>query len=47
MSVPANGALTQTRAMDRYLRLYFGVPEVRAALVSGASLPSLGIHVQA
>jgi len=42
-----NGALTQTRAMDRYLRLYFGVPAVRAALVSGASLPSLGIHVQA
>ena len=42
-----NGALTQTHAMDRYLRLYFGVPAVRAAIVSGASLPSLGIHVQA
>ena len=41
-----NGVLTQTRAMDRYLRLYFGVPEVRAALVSGTSLTSLGIHVQ-
>jgi len=41
-----NGVLTQTRAMDRYLRLYFGVPAVRAALVQGASLPSLGIHVQ-
>ncbi len=41
-----NGALTQTRAMDRYLRLYFGLPAVRAALLSGASLPSLGVHVQ-
>jgi putative zinc finger/helix-turn-helix YgiT family protein len=41
-----NGVLTQTRAMDRYLRLYFGVPEVRAALVSETSLPSLGSHVQ-
>jgi putative zinc finger/helix-turn-helix YgiT family protein len=40
------GALTQSRAMDRYLRLYFGVPEVRAALVSPATLPSLGVHVQ-
>jgi len=36
-----NGALTQTRAMDRYLRLYFSVPAVRAALVSGASLSSV------
>lgn len=27
-----NGALTQSRAMDRYLRLYFGVPAARAAL---------------
>ena len=39
------GALTQSRAMDRYLRLYFGVPEARAALVSEPSLPSLGVHV--
>jgi putative zinc finger/helix-turn-helix YgiT family protein len=42
-----NGVLIQTRAMDRYLRLYFGVPQVRAALVGSASLPSLGTHVQA
>jgi putative zinc finger/helix-turn-helix YgiT family protein len=28
-----NGALTQTRAMDRYLRVYFGVPAARAALL--------------
>jgi putative zinc finger/helix-turn-helix YgiT family protein len=41
-----NGMLTQTRAMDRYLRLYFGLPAVRAALVSGASMPSLGSQVQ-
>ncbi len=27
-----NGALTQSRAMDRYLRLYFGVPAAREAL---------------
>jgi putative zinc finger/helix-turn-helix YgiT family protein len=40
------GALTQSRAMDRYLRVYFGVPEARAALlaesvaaVSGAGVP--------
>ena len=30
-----NGALTQTRAMDRYLRVYFGVPAARAG-VAGA-----------
>jgi putative zinc finger/helix-turn-helix YgiT family protein len=29
------GALTQTRAMDRYLRLYFNVPAARAALAAG------------
>jgi transcriptional regulator with XRE-family HTH domain len=29
-----NGVLTQTRAMDRYRRLYFGVPAARAALVN-------------
>ena len=28
-----NGVLTQTRAMDRYLRVYFGVPAARAASV--------------
>ncbi len=37
-----NGALTQTRAMDRYLRVYFGVPAARAALVGQESDPSLG-----
>ena len=30
------GALTQSRAMDRYLRVYFGVPEARAALLAEA-----------
>lgn len=38
------GALTQSRAMDRYLRLYFGVPEARAALVSGTAIPSPDSH---
>ena len=42
-----NGVLTQTRAMDRYLRVYFGVPAVRAALLEEASVPSLGMHVKA
>ena len=28
-----SGVLTQTKAMDRYLRLYFGVPAVRAVTV--------------
>jgi HTH-type transcriptional regulator / antitoxin MqsA len=41
-----NGALTQTRAMDRYLRVYFGVPAARAALVKETSAPSLGMHVE-
>lgn len=27
-----NGALIQTRAMDRYLRVYFGVPAARAIM---------------
>ena len=40
-----NGVLTQTRAMDRYLRVYFGVPAARAALVEEASVASLGMHV--
>jgi putative zinc finger/helix-turn-helix YgiT family protein len=30
------GALTQSRAMDRYLRVYFGVPEARVALLADA-----------
>jgi putative zinc finger/helix-turn-helix YgiT family protein len=33
------GALTQSKAMDRYLRVYFGVPEARAALLAEAMLP--------
>jgi len=41
-----NGVLTQTRAMDRYLRVYFGVPAARAALVSQGGISHLGIHVQ-
>jgi putative zinc finger/helix-turn-helix YgiT family protein len=41
-----NGVLTQTRAMDRYLRVYFGVPAARAALVEDASVASLGMHVK-
>ena len=41
-----NGVLTQTRAMDRYLRLYFGVPAARAALVKQAGLPLLGVNIQ-
>jgi HTH-type transcriptional regulator / antitoxin MqsA len=41
-----NGVLTQTRAMDRYLRVYFGVPAARAALVEQPELSHLGIHVE-
>jgi putative zinc finger/helix-turn-helix YgiT family protein len=41
-----NGVLTQTRAMDRYLRVYFGVPAARAALVGEAGSPGLGVHVE-
>jgi HTH-type transcriptional regulator / antitoxin MqsA len=41
-----NGVLTQTRAMDRYLRVYFAVPAVRAALLRAPSPPSLGAHVE-
>ena len=40
------GALTQSRAMDRYLRVYFGVPAVRVALESNDVFPSLGVEVQ-
>jgi putative zinc finger/helix-turn-helix YgiT family protein len=39
------GALTQTKAMDRYLRVYFGVPAARAALLDDARVSELGIHV--
>lgn len=41
-----NGALTQTRAMDRYLRVYFGVPAARAALVGEPGISQLGVHVE-
>jgi putative zinc finger/helix-turn-helix YgiT family protein len=41
-----NGVLTQTRAMDRYLRVYFGVPAARAALLKPSVVPSLGEHVE-
>ena len=40
------GALTQSRAMDRYLRVFFGVPAVRVALESNDAFPSLGVEVQ-
>ncbi len=40
------GALTQSRAMDRYLRVYFGVPEARAALLAESVSPvsHVGLH---
>ena len=41
-----NGALTQTKAMDRYLRVYFGVPAARAALVEQSGASDLGTHVE-
>lgn len=41
-----NGVLTQTRAMDRYLRVYFGVPAARAALLETSRIPSLGSQVE-
>jgi putative zinc finger/helix-turn-helix YgiT family protein len=41
-----NGALTQTRAMDRYLRVYFGVPAARAALVDQSGASPFGTHVE-
>ena len=41
-----NGALTQTRAMDRYLRVYFGVPAARAALAEQSGTSHMGIHVE-
>jgi putative zinc finger/helix-turn-helix YgiT family protein len=33
------GALTQSRAMDRYLQVYFGVPEARVALLTNIAMP--------
>ena len=35
-----NGALTQTRAMDRYLRVYFGVPAARLRSWNRLRFPS-------
>ena len=40
------GALTQSRAMDRYLRVFFGAPALRVALESNDAFPSLGVEVQ-
>ena len=40
------GSETQTRAMDRYLRLCFGVPATLAPVVKQADLPSLGVNIQ-
>jgi putative zinc finger/helix-turn-helix YgiT family protein len=42
-----NGVLIPSRAMDRYLRLYFGVPAARSALIGSSATPSLGAHVEA
>ena len=33
-----NGVLTQTKAMDRYLRVYFGVPAAPAGLAEGVGM---------
>lgn len=41
-----NGVLTQTRAMDRYLRVYFGVPAARAALLGQSGTADLGVQVE-
>jgi transcriptional regulator with XRE-family HTH domain len=41
-----NGVLIQSRAMDRYLRVYFGVPAARTALGEHAATPSFGDYVQ-
>ena len=40
------GALTPTRAMDRYLRVYFGVPAVRSVLESRETIPMLGVELR-
>jgi putative zinc finger/helix-turn-helix YgiT family protein len=39
-----NGVLIPSRAMDRYLRLYFGVPAARSALLSSSAIISLVHH---
>jgi putative zinc finger/helix-turn-helix YgiT family protein len=38
-----NGALIQSRAMDNLLRIYFALPEVRAALLGRDQDPQLGV----
>jgi putative zinc finger/helix-turn-helix YgiT family protein len=40
-----NGVLTQTRSMDRYLRVYFGFPDVRAALADVPAVVCAGCTV--
>ena len=37
-----NGVLIPSRAMDRYLRLYFTVPAARSALIGSTTVPSPG-----
>jgi putative zinc finger/helix-turn-helix YgiT family protein len=46
VSLWENGLLIQSPAMDGLLRLYFGIPEVRAALIGSAFSPTIGTHVQ-
>ena len=41
-----NGVLIPSRAMDRYLRLYFTVPAARTALTSSSAISPLGAHIQ-
>jgi|WetSurMetagenome_2_1015567.scaffolds.fasta_scaffold339533_2 putative zinc finger/helix-turn-helix YgiT family protein len=40
------GALITSRAMDRYLRLYFTVPAARSALIVSSQTPSHDTRVQ-
>ncbi len=39
------GTLIQSRAMDNLLRAYFGIPEVRTALIGAGQDPNLGAVV--
>ena len=39
-----NGVLIPSRAMDRYLRLYFTVPAACSALISSSTIPSMETH---
>jgi putative zinc finger/helix-turn-helix YgiT family protein len=41
-----NGVLIPSRAMDRYLRLYFTVPAARSALVDPSGMVNQNTHVQ-